>query len=105
MSGLQRLCIGSVLRKRMRRLVHGMCLLGVAIAVVGCGAARSPQVVIAPSYSYVQADLAAGVTDHNPGTVTQPTTSLSIASSKLPPIPAAPGFDTYVLVPGETFSE
>ncbi len=85
----------------MRRYVHGMCLLGVAFGLIGCGAARSPQVVIAPSYSYVRADLAAGVTDQTPTADTRPETSLSIASSKLPPIPAAPGFDTYVLVPVE----
>lgn len=89
----------------MRRLIHGMCLLGVALAVIGCGAARNPHVVIAPVYSYVQADLAAGITEHNPVAVSQPTTSLSSVTHKLPPIPAAPGFDTYVMVPVEARGE
>lgn len=74
--------------------------------MIGCGAARSPQVVIAPSYSYVQADLAADVTtDLAPTAVVSPEASLSSASSKLPPIPAAPGFETYVLVPVEARGE
>lgn len=83
----------------MRDLARGVWLAGVVIGMVGCGATRSPQVVIAPSYSYVQSDLAAGTSteldlvDAGQGTV------LASVSNKLPPIPAAPGFDTLVMGP------
>ena len=86
----------------MRRFVHGLSLGMVALGLIGCGADRSPHLVIAPSYSYVQADLAAGVpADPNAVEVVTTEVSLTSAANKLPPIPAAPGFDTYVLVPAE----
>ncbi len=78
----------------MRNLMCGLCLLGVATSLVGCGAARKPHVVIAPSYSYVQADLARGID----GTETAEATTALPAITKLPPTPAAPGFDTLVFV-------
>lgn len=76
-------------------------MLGVAVGMLGCGATRSPQVVIAPSYSYVQADLAAGVSAELDLVDAGSETVLTSVSSKLPPMPAAPGFDTLVLVPVE----
>ena len=76
--------------------------MGVVIGMVGCGATRSPQVVIAPSYSYVQADLAAGISTELDTVEARHETVLTSVSSKLPPMPAAPGFDTLVLAPVET---
>ena len=76
--------------------------MAVAAAGVGCGATRSPNVVIAPSYSYVKADLTTGVSDSGPVAVSTRTDRLSSASHKLPPLPAAPGFDTYVMVPTDS---
>lgn len=76
----------------MRKLLCGAWLLGVAFSLIGCSSARSPQLVIAPSYSYVQVDLARGV-DSN--AVVGPARGLHV-SVKLPPMPAAPGFDTLV---------
>lgn len=73
----------------------------VAIGMVGCGATRSPQVVIAPSYSYVQADLAAGIKSDLDTLDSGQETVLTSVASKLPPMPAAPGFDTMVMVPVE----
>jgi hypothetical protein len=83
----------------MKYLVHGAWLLGVAIGLVGCGATRTPQTVIAPSYSYVQADLAAGINSDLDTADPGDATILTSVSSKLPPIPAAPGFETLVFVP------
>lgn len=78
----------------MRNVMHGLCLSGVALSLVACSTTREPHVVIAPSYSYVQADLAAGIlpTEIADASRTQPTVA------KLPPTPAAPGFDTLVFV-------
>lgn len=73
--------------------------MGVVIGVAGCGATRSPQVVIAPSYSYVQADLAAGISSELDSAEAEQETVLTSVSIKLPPMPAAPGFDTLVFVP------
>ncbi len=78
----------------MRKMLCGVCLLGVVIGLAGCSSARSPHVVIAPSYSYVQADLAMGV---ETAKVTGASTDQRVAV-KLPPMPAAPGFDTLVFV-------
>lgn len=78
----------------MRKLLCGLCLSVVAIGLIGCGATREPHVIIAPSYSYVQADLARGID----GTDTIETTATLPAITKLPPTPAAPGFDTLVFV-------
>jgi hypothetical protein len=82
----------------MRNVLCGVCLLGVAVGLAGCSSTRQPNVVIAPSYSYVQADLTKGM---NYGQVANasPTRSLS---AKLPPTPAAPGFDTLVFVESDT---
>ena len=76
-------------------------MLGVVIGMVGCGATRSPQVVISPSYSYVQADLAAGISTELDLADAGHETVLTSVSGKLPPMPAAPGFDTLVLAPVE----
>lgn len=73
--------------------------MGAVIGMVGCGATRSPQVVISPSYSYVQADLAAGISTELNLVGAGQEAILTSVSSKLPPMPAAPGFDTLVLVP------
>ena len=85
----------------MRKFVCGAWLLGVAFGLAGCSSARAPHVVIAPSYSYVQADLARGVENN----LTVDATRGPHLSVKLPPMPAAPGFDTIVFVgadaPGE----
>ncbi len=75
--------------------------MGVVVGLAGCGATRVPQVVIAPSYSYVQADLAAGVSPELDPVDGGRETVLTRFSSKLPPMPAAPGFDTLVMVPVE----
>jgi hypothetical protein len=76
----------------MRMMVRGALLLGVALSLTGCASARSPQQVIAPTYSYVQADLAMGV---DSGAVLTTVTRKPLAR-RLPPTPAAPGFDTLV---------
>jgi hypothetical protein len=89
----------------MRRFVTGICLLVTALGLVGCGAARTPQTVIAPSYSYVQADIAAGVSDQALTVSSQTVTVLASVSNKLPPLPKAPGFDTLVMVPTDTRAE
>jgi len=72
-----------------------------AIGLAGCGTARAPHVVIAPSYSYVQADLAMGL-ETNP---TADASSVDRLTAKLPPMPAAPGFDTLVFVENDTPAE
>ncbi len=86
----------------MRRNVQGLCLVIAALSLVGCGASRTPHTVIAPSYSYVQADPSAIERAANQ-TATAQSPSVALVDKKLPPIPAAPGFDvqTYVLVPTE----
>lgn len=76
----------------MRKLLCGAWLLGVAFGLIGCSSARSPHLVIAPSYSYVQADLARGV-ESSP--IADASSDQRVAV-KLPPMPAAPGFDTLV---------
>ncbi len=68
--------------------------MGVAFSLAGCSSARAPHVVIAPSYSYVQADLARGAVNSQVAEVTRG----SRVAVKLPPMPAAPGFDTLVFV-------
>lgn len=88
----------------MRKWVYTTCLVGLALGLVGCGATRPPQVVIAPTYSYVQADLAAGISigdDAAVSTVPGTPAVLTSVSSKLPPMPAAPGFETLVYVPAD----
>ncbi len=99
MSGLRELCITSLWELRMRRLIFGISLVVVTVAGIGCASNRTPNVVIAPSYSYVQADLANGVSDTQQVATTTAPDRLSSAAAKLPPLPAAPGFDTYVLAP------
>ena len=86
----------------MRKCVRGVSLIAVAFGLAGCAVERSPQVVIAPSYSYVQADLAAGVTpDTQSHTVLTSLSRVDVPETlgKLPPLPEAPGFDTLVWVP------
>ncbi len=82
----------------MRKCLYGVCLLGVALSLVGCSSARTPHVVIAPSYSYVQADQARGIEL----AVATDASSESRLAIKLPPMPAAPGFDTLVFVGDDT---
>ena len=83
----------------MRRSVQVIYMMGVALSLIGCGATRAPRTVIAPSYSYVKADTPAA--DVSVRQTTTDTHAMASADNKLPPIPAAPGFDakTYVLVP------
>ncbi len=85
----------------MRKCLCGAWLLGVAFGLAGCGSARTPHMVIAPSYSYVQADLAMGV---ETGRVVDASSETRMAS-KLPPMPAAPGFDTLVFVGADAQGE
>ncbi len=99
MSGLRELCITNLWELRMRRLIFGISLSVVAVTGVGCASSRTPNVVIAPSYSYVQADIANGVSDTQQVVATAAPARLSSATHKLPPLPAAPGFDTYVMAP------
>ncbi len=75
--------------------------MGVATGLAGCSSARNPHVVIAPSYSYVQADLALGV---EADTVADASSEDRLAA-KLPPMPAAPGFDTLVFVETDASAE
>lgn len=84
----------------MRRYVQGILMTGVALGLIGCGATRAPQSVIAPTYSYLRAD-ASAVTGPATTLAEVKTQQVAVADPKLPPIPAAPGFDvgTYVLAP------
>lgn len=66
--------------------------MGLAFGLAGCGTARPPQFVIAPSYSYVQADRAMGAARSEATDVT----AGRIAIAKLPPMPQAPGFASLV---------
>ncbi len=77
----------------MRSLVSTAVLAGVALSLVGCGSARKPQLIILPSYSYVQTDLAMGVESD----VITGSARAQSSVAKLPPMPAAPGFESLVL--------
>lgn len=81
----------------MRNLWCGLSLFIVAFSLIGCSSAREPHVVIAPTYSYVQYDLAHGI-DTIKSADTPATASVRPAVAKLPPTPAAPGFTTLVFV-------
>ncbi len=81
----------------MRNFWCGLSLLTVAFSLIGCASTREPHVVIAPTFSYVQYDLAHGV-DAIESADTPATASARPAVAKLPPTPAAPGFTTLVFV-------
>jgi len=66
-------------------------LIGLGISLAGCVATREPILLIAPSYSYVQDDLARGV---DSSTLARHAGVSTIA--KLPPIPSVPLFDPLV---------
>jgi len=74
-----------------------MLMMTVTLGLIGCSSTREPNVVIAPTYSYVQADLANGG-DVQTAQAAQERPLVATAG-KLPPLPEAPGFETYVLIP------
>ena len=65
-------------------------LVGVGLTMVGCASSRDPILVIAPSYSYVQDDLARA------NERVAPVDSSAASIAKLPPLPSAPLFDPLV---------
>jgi len=75
----------------MRLCVRVAMLFAVGMSLAGCGTTREPLVVITPSYSYVQDDLARGVESYTP---TRHIAASTI--SKLPPLPSVPLFDPLV---------
>jgi hypothetical protein len=75
----------------MRLCVRIAVLFGLGMGLAGCSATREPNLVIAPSYSYVQDDRARGVQS---ATRTSHTDDPSF--TRLPPLPSVPLFDPLV---------
>ena len=75
----------------MRLGVRIAILFGLGLGLAGCGATREPNLVIAPSYSYVQDDLARDVKST---LLARDVDDPSLA--KLPPLPSVPLFDPLV---------
>ncbi len=88
-----------MLKKLMRHSVFGTGLMLIALNTVGCNATREPQTIIEPTYSYVRAGHTLETTQASVSLRSVHVASSINRISKLPPLPPAPGFETYVLVP------